>query len=304
MKLERELYLGIDCSGARGPALPGLCVARATQGARAPELVAAPDGAQHWSRGALRAFLGAIASGKARAVAGFDASFGAAWWDERSYFPGLADAPRDAPSLWAAVEAHCTDDLDGYAGAIYLDAHHAWSPWLLTPRGRGARWRHRTRVTDRAAAAVAAGATPSSTFHFVGPAAVGAASFSLWRLLHALRAELGSRLAIWPMDPPERCERATLLLVEVFPRLAWLRSGADPRAWSDAAQRARATHYGITARAARAFAPRSEHEADAWIACAALRADLDHPELWDLSAHPPEVARCEGWILGAPPTAQ
>ncbi|MEK9962375.1 MAG: hypothetical protein VXB94_12495, partial [Rhodobiaceae bacterium] len=84
------------------------------------------------------------------------------------------------------------------------------------PRNHGApHYRSRRRLTELAARASAR--APSPTFKAIGADNVATGSMAGMRLIHALRAALGARLAVWPFDEVTPARALSMVLVEIFP---------------------------------------------------------------------------------------
>ena len=201
-------FIGIDWSGARGPRQPGIQLAMARPGGAAP-LTLDPADHRHWGREAVldRLLVLAGGGGDGPLLVGIDFAFAHPFVDEDDYYPGLADAPRTPVALWARVEAECTDDPHLYGGAMF--AAPGLADYYLSPRNHAApRYRSRRRLTEQAARAAAR--APSPTFKAIGADNVATGSMAGMRLIQALRAALGPRLAVWPFDAVDPCRMAGL----------------------------------------------------------------------------------------------
>jgi len=158
----------------------------------------------------------------------------------------------------------------------------------------------RRRLTEQAARASAR--APSPTFKAIGADNVATGSMAGMRLIHALKAALGPRLAVWPFDPvtPARLDHLDLVLVEIFPSYYFHRAGFNPakNAAADASFMTSALAAYGSAGVGADYAPRGADadEADAMISAAALRWFAGQPDSWTT---PPEAAM-EGWIFGVP----
>ena len=293
-------FIGIDWSGARGPRQPGIQLAMARPGGAAP-LTLDPADHRHWGREAVldRLLVLAGGAGDGPLLVGIDFAFAHPFVDEDDYYPGLADAPRTPVALWARVEAECTDDPHLYGGAMF--AAPGLADYYLSPRNHAApRYRSRRRLTEQAARAAAR--APSPTFKAIGADNVATGSMAGMRLIQALRAALGPRLAVWPFDAVDPCRTAGLamVLVEIFPSYYFHLAGFNPAknaAADPAFMSAALAAYG-SAGVADDFMPRGgdADEADALISAAALRHFAGQPDCWRV----PSAAASEGWILGVP----
>ena len=293
-------FIGIDWSGARGARQPGIQVAQADPGQRAPATILPADG-RHWGREAIRDWLlGHVADRcDAPVLVGIDFAFAHPFTDEGAYYPGLAGSPPDPAALWARVETECCADPHLYGGAMFSAPRLA--DYYLSPRHLGApRYRSRRRVTELAARAAAR--APSPTFKAIGADNVATGSMAGMRLIQALRTALGTHLAVWPFDPvdPQRTGGLAMVLVEIFPSFYFHLAGFNP-AKSAAADpvfmSAALAAYG-SAGVADDFAPRGSDadEADALISAAALRHFAGRADSWTT----PPAAASEGWIFGVP----
>ena len=293
-------FIGIDWSGARGPRQPGIQLAMARPGGAAP-LTLDPADHRHWGREAVldRLLVLAGGAGDGPLLVGIDFAFAHPFVDEDDYYPGLADAPRTPVALGARVEAECADDPHLYGGAMF--AAPGLADYYLSPRNHAApRYRSRRRLTEQAARAAAR--APSPTFKAIGADNVATGSMAGMRLIQALRAALGPRLAVWPFDAVDPCRTAGLamVLVEIFPSYYFHLAGFNPAknaAADPAFMSAALAAYG-SAGVADDFMPRGgdADEADALISAAALRHFAGQPDCWKV----PSAAASEGWILGVP----
>ena len=293
-------HIGIDWSGARGPRQPGIQVAQARPGRGAPKTVM-PAGGRHWGREAILDWLLAQTDVAARApvLVGIDFAFAHPFIDEGAYFPGLADSPADPERLWARVEAVCAADPNLYGGAMF--SAPGLADYYLSPRHHAAPlYRSRRRMTELAARRAAR--APSPTFKAIGADNVATGSMAGMRLIRALRAALGARLAVWPFDAvtPPRMDGLAMVLVEIFPSYYFHLAGFNPakNAAADPAFMNGALKAYDSRGVGADFAPRGADadEADAIISAAALRYFADRPDSWQA----PPAAASEGWIFGVP----
>jgi hypothetical protein len=131
------------------------------------------------------------------------------------------------------------------------------------------------------------GRLPETVYKLIGPAQVGKASLTGMRVLRAVRAVARERVSVWPFEARRDCT-----VVEIFPTLF---RGTRTKLRSRDALNAALKHWrsdGVPTK----DAALSDHDTDALVSAAALRALAGKPENW---AQPrlPEVAR-EGWIFG------
>ena len=221
-------FIGIDWSGARGPRQPGIQLAMARPGKGVPSTWLAKD-RRHWGRDDVRDRLVADASAAngSPILVGIDFAFAHPFHDEGAYYPGLAASPADAPALWHMVETVCADDRHIYGGAMF--AADGVGDYYLSPKNHGApHYSSRRRSTELASRANAR--APSPTFKAIGADNVATGSMAGMRLIHALKAALGPRLAVWPFDHVTAGSPGGLamVLVEIFPSYYFHAAGMNP----------------------------------------------------------------------------
>jgi len=297
-------FVGIDWSGARGPRQPGIQLAEALPGHDAPQTIPAED-ARHWGRVAvydwlIRRAATADSSAARPVLVGIDFAFAHPFADVGAFYPGLAGSPTDAAALWRFVEQRCQHDPHLYGGAMF--AAPDVGDYYLSPGNHGAPdYQSRRRQTELAARASAR--APSPTFKAIGADNVATGSMAGMRLIHALKAALGPRLAVWPFDRVDGAElsRLAMVLVEIFPSYYFYRVGMNPakQAAADPAFMSAALASYDSAGVGVDFAPRGSDadEADAIISAAALRWFAGQVGCWDAG----DAAPVEGWIFGVPP---
>lgn len=287
-------FAAIDWSGAAGERHKGIAVALCTAHGGAPALVRP---AHRWSRQEVLDWL--LDGMPDNTLVGLDLGIALPFADCGAFFPGWADSPPDAKTLWAMVDAACRDDahlavssfVDHAEANRYFRRHggregpqfHA--PDALDRRGR-------FRVTEREQARM--GCKPYSNFNLVGAAQVGKSSLSGMRVLH----RLGDRLPVWPIDPaPARGS----VVVEIYTTIAALEAGRP-------ASKSKMRSYAELNAALGALSsppvpgagPLDDHSADALLTAAWLRTAADRRELWHPQAMTGAIARTEGWTFGVP----
>ena len=275
-------YVGIDWSGAKGERHPGIAVALARPGGDAPVLVAPPG--RHWSRAAVADWLRARAADE-RLLVGFDFSFAPPFARRGAYLPGEATA-EDGPGFWAYVD-RCCADADLGAGS-FLETRHRRHFYFGAADGRKVDYMH-LRACE-AAFNAAGGGKPSTVFDAIGAAQVAKASFAGMRLLHHLRGSF----AVWPFDPVPT-ERG--VIVEIYAR-AFIRlaGGRGLKLRDRGGLDAALAVLGSAGLAdGGAF---NDHQSDAIIAAAGLRAIAGEPRFWHPAGLTPAIARTEGWTFG------
>ena len=282
-------FAAIDWSGAAGERHAGNAVAICDADDDAPRIVRP---GHKWSRAEAADWIGERMP--ADTLVGLDISGSLALADTGAYFPGWADSPPDARSLWAMVEAMCGGDAHLGAGSFVDHAEvsrhyrrHGAREGDLFGGGIG-----RLRVTERLGQ-IALGCRPTSNFNLVGASQVGKASLTGMRVLH----RLDGKIALWPFDPlPEHGSVA----VEIYTTIAAIAAGRTAsRSKLRTFAELNAALAAIGSRPMRGKGPIDDHRSDALLASAWLRSVADRPEYWHPPAMTDEIARTEGWTFGA-----
>ena len=323
-----DRFVGIDWSGAKGPCQAGIQLSMARPGRGTPTRIESPTG-HLWGRQAvfewlLRAADAGVAAGTgpdpdadSGPVSGPDSGTGTDWSDaaggsilvgidfafahpfsdENAYYPGLAGAPETPAALWQNVADFCKNDAHLYGGAMF--GAPGFGDYYLSPRNHGApHYRSRRRVTELAAKASAR--APSPTFKAIGADNVATGSMAGMRLIHALKAELGDALAVWPFEKVSPARLPAMVLVEIFPSYYFHAAGLNParNAAVDPGFMTAALNAWSSNGVGADYAPRGSDadEADAMISAAALRHIAGTSGCW----HAPADALMEGWIFGVP----
>jgi hypothetical protein len=277
-----ERFAAIDWSGAKGRRHKGIAVALAGAGDAAPALVRP---GHVWSRGEVLEWLLAAAD-EAPTLFGFDFSFAPPIVERGEYLPGEADVPADARSFWAYVDRLSGDEDLG--AASFLEKIHRRHFYFGAADGAKRDFLHH-RMCEQAFNA-AGGGKASTLYDAIGAAQVAKASFAGMRLLH----RLDKRVPIWPMDAmPARGSLVVEIYTRLFIRLAGL-SGRKVRSRDqlDAALAALGSNSPTLAREP------DDHETDALIAAAGMRAIVGGPDYWHPSRLTADLARTEGWTFG------
>lgn len=271
-------FVAIDWSGAKGTRHKGIAIARAMAGDAAPALVPAPAGG--WARAEVADWL--LAQTEAL-LAGFDFSFAPPFLDRGAYLPGL-DAPTTAPAFWAWVEAQSTDPDCGIQS--FIDGPARAQFWTGAADGAKAdflRWRQCELAFNGNG-----GGKAATVFDCVGAAQVAKASFAGMRVL----ARLHAGFAIWPFDAP-----AARTIVEIYSRAMLRLAGGNGRKLRTTAalNTALATFDSQPCPPAARF---NDHQSDALISAAALRALGNRRDCWSPAGLTQKIARTEGWTFG------
>lgn len=283
----------IDWSGAAGERHAGIAVALWHAGAPAPALVRP---AHRWSRGEVLEWL--LGEMPEDTLVGFDLGISLPFADRDAFFPGWAQSPADARSLWRLVDGICADEPH-LAVSAFVDHPQASAHFRRHGGREGAHFgadgrkggRGRLRETELAQERM--GCRPCSNFNLVGAAQVGKSSLSGMRLLHRLEG----CLPVWPVDPLPAHGSA---VVEIYTTIAAMAAGRRP-----GASKIRTGEELDAALLALGSAPlggtgaMADHAADALITAAWLRTAAADPRLWHPPALTPQLARTEGWTFGA-----
>jgi hypothetical protein len=224
-------------------------------------------------------------------LVGLDLGLALPFADRGAFFPGWADSPHDARTLWALVDALCADDPH-LAASSFVDhsevarhfRRHGGRTGDVFGSGRG-----RLRLTE--VRQREQGLNPYSNFNLVGAAQVGKSSLTGMRMLH----RLGGRLPVWPIDPvPSQGS----VVVEIYTSLAAVAAGlAKGRTKM---RDGNALDAGLVRLGSAPHTPLpryTDHATDAILTAAWLRTVADDPALWaptSLDA----VAATEGWTFG------
>ena len=275
-------FAAIDWSGAKGKRHKGIAVAMCEAGEAAPVLVR-PGHA--WSRSEALEWLLEAANG-APTLFGFDFSFAPPIAGRGEYLPGEAGVPREAKAFWAYVDALSEDEDLG--AASFLERVHRRHFYFGAADGAKRDFLHH-RACEHAFNATGGGKA-STLYDAIGAAQVAKASFAGMRLLH----RLGGRVPVWPMDPvPRRGSVVVEIYTRAFIRLAGL-SGRKVRSLGQLDEALAA----LGSRPARLDRAPNDHETDALIAAAGLRAIAADAGYWSPAGLTPALARTEGWTFG------
>ncbi len=273
--------VAIDWSGAKGERHKGIAIAE-THGDEAPRLVRP---GHVWSRAEVLDWLVERAAAEPT-LFGFDFSFAPPFIERSAYLPGEADVPTDARAFWAYVDRHAPDEDLG--AASFLERVHRRHFYFGIADGVKADFVHFRRC-DAALNAVG-GRKTASAYDAIGAAQVAKASFSGMRLLH----HLDGRVAIWPMDELRPGKSA---VVEIYTRI-YIRNAGLPGKKIRTATELDAALHALGSPPARLDHIPTDHQTDALITAAGMRAHLAHPAAFAPAALTPEIARTEGWTFG------
>jgi len=278
---EFKACVAIDWSGAKGKRHKGIAVAEA-RGDDAPRLV----GPGHvWSREEVLNWLLERAA-QEPTLFGFDFSFAPPFLERSAYLPGEEGVPEEAPRFWAYVDEKSDDEDLG--AASFLERAHRRHFYFGIADGVKADFVHHRRC--EAAFNAGGGGKASSVYDAIGAAQVAKASFAGMRLLRRIHRQV----PIWPFDPVVPGQSA---VVEIYARLfikAARTSGRKLRS-AEALDIALARLGSPPTGIARWL---TDHETDALITAAGMRAHLANPLAFTPPGLTPKIARTEGWTFG------
>ena len=281
---EFEHWVAIDWSGAVGARQKGIAVAICSAGSGPPKFVRP---GHIWSRQEVCGWL--LDGMPPRTLVGLDLGAALPYVDQGAYFPGWAESPADARSLWALVDRLCANDLH-LAATSFVD-HPQAAEYFRRHGGRKGRFfegRGRLRVTEEAQRAQ--GLNPYSNLNLVGAAQVGKSTLTGMRVLHRLRG----RLPVWPFDPP-----GASTVVEIYTTIAAIAAGRPKsRAKMRTVEELAAALVATGSDPVPGAGPIDDHKSDALLTAAWLRAHAHREELWHPAAMTPHIAATEGWTFG------
>lgn len=273
--------VAIDWSGAKGRRHKGIAIAE-VRGTGPPCLIK-PD--HVWSRCEVLDWL------KGRAAAeptlfGFDFSFAPPFIERGSYLPGEADIPESARGFWAYVD--CVSDDEDLGAASFLERTHRPHFYFGIADGTKSDFVH-FRQCDMALNAQG-GRKTASAYDAIGAAQVAKASFSGMRLLHHVKGHV----PIWPMDPlPDQGSA----IVEIYTRI-YIRNAGLPGKKIRTAEELDAALQKLGSLPAKLNNSPTDHQTDALITAAGMRAHLGNPVAFQPPGLTREIARTEGWTFG------
>ncbi len=273
--------MAIDWSGAKGRRHKGIAIAEA-RGEGPPRLVRPTH---VWSRQEVLDWLLERAAAEPT-LFGFDFSFAPPIVERGEYLPGEADVPATAREFWAYVEALSNDEDLG--AASFLEQAHRKHFYFGIADGVKSTF-VRFRQCDQALNAQG-GRKTASAYDAIGAAQVAKASFSGMRLLH----RINGKVAIWPMDPLPAEGSA---VVEIYTRIYLRRSGLSGRKLRSRAELNQAL-AGLDSPPARLRFEPNDHQTDALVTAAGMRALAADPAAFAPSSLTPGIACSEGWTFG------
>jgi len=274
-------FVAIDWSGAKGRRHKGIAIAEA-RGLEPPRLI---EPGRIWSRHDV---LDSLLDRARRepTLFGFDFSFAPPFTERGAYLPDEVGVPADARSFWAYVDAHSNDEDLG--AASFLERVHRRHFYFGIADGVKADF-VRFRTCDRLLNAQG-GRKSASAYDAIGAAQVAKASFAGMRLLH----RLDGKIAIWPMDPLPSDGSA---VVEIYTRIYLRRAGMSGKKLRTRLELNQALK-GLGSKPARLRFEPDDHQTDALVTAAGMRALAADPAAFSPPGLTPDIAHTEGWTFG------
>ena len=273
--------VAIDWSGAKGKRHKGIAIAEARMDD--PPRLVRPTHA--WSRTEVLDWLLKRAT-REPTLFGFDFSFAPPFAERGAYLPGETGVPANAREFWDYVNALSHDEDLG--AASFLEEVHRRHFYFGIADGVKADF-VRFRICD-AHLNAQGGRKTASAYDAIGAAQVAKASFSGMRLLH----RLNGRVPIWPMDPLPGEGSA---VVEIYTRIYLRNAGMSGKKLRNRADLNRAL-VGLGSRPVQLKFEPNDHQTDALVTAAGMRAHLTHPLAFAPLGLTPKVAQTEGWTFG------
>ena len=274
-------FVAIDWSGAKGRRHRGIAIAEA-RGDGPPRLVRPTH---VWSREEVADWLLKKAD-EEPTLFGFDFSFAPPHAERGAYLPGEPDVPDTARDFWAYVDRMAADEDLG--AASFLEQVHRRHFYFGIADGVKADF-VRFRQCD-ARLNAQGGRKTASAYDAIGAAQVAKASFSGMRLLH----HIDGRVAIWPMDPLPAQGSA---VVEIYTRIYLRNAGMSGTKLRTRADLNRALK-GLGSPPARLRFEPNDHQTDALVTAAGMRAHARHASAFSPGGLSPYLAQTEGWTFG------
>ena len=273
--------VAIDWSGAKGRRHKGIAIAEAR--ADDPPRLVRPG--HVWSRCEVLDWLIERAA-KEPTLFGFDFSFAPPFAERGAYLPGEIGVPDNAREFWTYVDGNSHDEDLG--AASFLEQVHRRHFYFGIADGVKSDF-VRFRTCD-ARLNAQGGRKTASAYDAIGASQVAKASFSGMRLLRRLHGNV----AIWPMDPlPENGSAVVEIYTRIYIRNAGM-TGKKLRSRADL----NAALAGIGSKPARLRFEPDDHQTDALVTAAGMRAHLANPDAFAPSGLTADLAQTEGWTFG------
>jgi hypothetical protein len=274
-------FVAIDWSGAKGRRHKGIAIAACGRHG-APRLVRADH---VWGRTEVAEWLLCEAE-REPTLFGFDFSFAPPFVERGAYLPGESGVPENARDFWAYVDALAPDEDLG--AASFLEQVHRRHFYFGIADGVKADFVRFRQCDHRLNAG--GGRKTASAYDAIGAAQVAKASFAGMRLLH----RISGKVPIWPMDPLVRGSSA---VVEIYTRI-YLRNAGLPGTKLRSRSELNVALRALGSPPARLRFEPDDHQTDALVTAAGMRAQLAHPNAFSPEGLTPELARKEGWTFG------
>jgi hypothetical protein len=287
-------YIAIDWSGAKSKGTSSIAVCQARSGDGCPELIMNPYHLR-WSRQDVVSYIKKLSLGSEPILLGIDCNFSYSHIIAKKHFPRI----ERAFELWEKIEGYCSGAENYYAQDFWTDPGIASDFWVKGKKPNNFVNHH--RLTEEACQKSEDG-NPESPFKLIGAKQVGKGGLSGMLVLNDLRRHLQEKMAIWPFDDLETCQKATIVIVEIYPRIFIKRAGLGQSKIKETRELNRVLNF------FRSMPYRVEtlddHQCDALIAAVGMRHLCQTSEpLEPLSRWPDSIQSqllLEGWIFGVP----
>lgn len=287
-----DFFIGIDWSGSRAFTTKSISVALAPQGKGAPQLLSGLR-----SRTAIADLLSTLVQMDKRFLVGIDANFGYASHVGEKHF-GRGYTYWDQ---WKTVDDHSEDESNYYAEGFWSHKKFQDSFWHGGMKPDWFKADDLRRATESQCIQDGYG-HPESPFKICYTKQVGKGGLAAQRLAYDLKNKWHNKIAIWPFAENDACDKATLVMTEIYPRQFLMRCGHGTKKVKTAEQLNDILPY-FNAAPVTENETISDHDTDALVSAAGLRylcgmkksipRQLSHPEGMTADAR-----RCEGWIFG------
>ncbi len=221
---------------------------------------------------------------------GFDFSFAPPFAERGAYLPGEPGVPETARDFWAYVDT-CAPDEDLGAASFLEQVHRRHFYFGIADGVKADFVRFRqcdARLNEQG------GRKTASAYDAIGAAQVAKASFSGMRLLHHLQG----RVPVWPFDfARDAGMPGRSAVVEIYTRIYLRNAGMSGTKLRSRADLNKALG-GLGSPPARLRFEPNDHQTDALVTAAGMRAHAADPRAFAPDGLTPELARTEGWTFG------
>ena len=198
--------------------------------------------------------------------------------------------------LWRAVDDACGEHDNFFAGGYW---HHNPIFWTQGKKPEG--FTMPRRLTEQACGEAGLG-WPESPFKLIGAKQVGKGGLAGMRMALALRQDWGDHVAFWPFDSMEACNKAAVVMVEIYPRQFIRRADMGNAKIRDAVALNQCLKK-LGAPPVTDNTPVNDHVTDALVSAAGLRHLCGPGKVIPSRFSRPiglgqTYATCEGWIFG------